>query len=317
MLRRYDPDIFQMLETQVNFDSDQCKPSDEKLIDKIGVGRDRKVIAASNMHCRDRCAAGGTAQMTFGPLTSYILSQGADDTGLGRYVWTLVGLEGGKKTRFISAYQPCDNHGPQTVLTQHSHYFEALGNHTNPRTLFCEHLLEFIAKCKADGEEVVLYIDANENVYTGQLAKALTNDDFNLREMFQQVTGKQAPASHSSGSRPITGIFATAGIRFLNIFQSAHGNGLGDHRYTVYDIDVESILGVRLQHVQRPATRRLRLEVERNVQRFNRVMEQLVDEHRMFKKLAEVHDLSLIAPTSVVKKAFNKWDRQVQFLNSG
>jgi ribosomal protein S18 len=37
MLCRYDPDIFQMLETQVNFDSDQCKPSDEKLIDKIGV----------------------------------------------------------------------------------------------------------------------------------------------------------------------------------------------------------------------------------------------------------------------------------------
>jgi hypothetical protein len=130
--------------------------------------------------------------------------------------------------------------------------------------------------------------------------------------MFQQVTYKQAPASHSSGSRPITGIFATAGICFLNIFQSSHGNGLGDHRYTVYDIDVESILGVRLQHVQRPATRRLRMEVDRNVQRFNRVMEQLVDEHRMFKKLAEVHDLSLIAPTSVVKKAFNKWDRQLE-----
>jgi hypothetical protein len=69
---------------------------------------------------------------------------------------------------------------------------------------------------------------------------------------------------------------------------------------------------VCLQHVQRPATRCLQLEVERNVQRFNQVMEQLIDEHRMFKKLADVHEMSLIAPTSVVKKSFNKWDRQLE-----
>jgi hypothetical protein len=31
------------------------------------------------------------------------------------------------------------------------------------------------------------------------------------------------------------------------------------------------------------------MEIERNVKRFNKVMEQLVDEHRMFKKLADVH----------------------------
>jgi hypothetical protein len=43
--------------------------------------------------------------------------------------------------------------------------------------------------------------------------------------------------------------------------------------------------------------------MEQNVQWFNHVMEQLVDNHRMFKKLADVdvHMMSLIAPTSVVK----------------
>jgi hypothetical protein len=134
-ISHFNPDVFSMIETQTNFDSDQWTPPDGKLMDKIGVGTERKVIAASNMHCRDRCCAGGTAQMTFGPLSSFILSQGADTTGLGRWVWTLVGMEGGKKTRFITAYQPCENtRGGQTVFTQHRHYFEALGNHTNPRT---------------------------------------------------------------------------------------------------------------------------------------------------------------------------------------
>jgi hypothetical protein len=294
-ISHFNPDLLQLLETQTNFDSDQWTPRDGKLMDKIGVGTQRKAIAASNMHCRDRCCAGGTAQMTFGPLSSFILSQGADTTGLGRWVWTLVGMEGGKKTRFITAYQPCENGGGETVFTQHRHYFEGLGNHTNPRTLFCEHLLELIAECKSQGEEVVLYIDANENVYTGRLAKALSTDDFNMKEQYFTVTGKQAPPSHSTGHRPITGLFATAGVRFRNIFQSAHHSGLGDDRFTVYDVEALSVVGSPLRHAKQPANRLLRMEVERNVRRFNKVMEQLVDHHRMFKKLGEIYTLSDIA----------------------
>jgi hypothetical protein len=198
--------------------------------------------------------------MTFGPLSSFILSQGADTTGLGCWVWTLVGMEGGKKTRFITAYQPCENSGGgETVFTQHRHYFEGLGNHTNPRTLFCQHLLELIAECKSQGEEVVLYIDANENVYTGRLAKALSTDDFNMKEQYFTVTGKQALPSHATGHRPITGLFATTGVRFRNIFQSAHHSGLGDHRFTVYDVEASSVVGSPLRHAKRPANRLLRM----------------------------------------------------------
>jgi hypothetical protein len=241
LLSRYDVDMWHAIETQVNFDSDQWRQSDGKFMDRIGVGKDRKAICANNMHNHDRCSPGGTAQMTFGPLSTYILEQGADETGLGRCVWTLVGVHGKKKTRFVTAYQPCENKGKKTVFSQHSRYFKALGDHTNPRTIFYNHLLEFIAKCRANGEEVVLFIDANENVYTGRLARALSGDDFNMKEQFFTVTGKQAPASHANGSRPITGLFATAGVKFLNIFQSAHKAGLGDHRYTVYDVNATSV----------------------------------------------------------------------------
>jgi hypothetical protein len=225
-------------------------------------------------------------------------------------------MEGGKKTRFITAYQPCENvSGNQTVFTQHRHYFEALGIHTNPRTLFCEHLSLLIADCKSRGEEVVLYIDANENVYTGRLAKALSSDDFNMKEQYYTVIGKHAPASHESGSRPITGLFATSGVVFRNIFQSAHNSGVGDHRFTVYDVKASSVLGSPLRHAKHPANRLLHMEIERNVQRFNRVMEQLVDHHRMFKKLGDIYELSEIAPETVVKSAFNKWDVQLDTAN--
>ena len=250
--------------------------------------------------------------MMFGPLTSFIMDQGADVTGLGRWVWTLVGTNGGKKTRFVTAYQPCDNRtGDRTVLQQHSNYFEPLGIKISPRTLFVQQLLEFLAECKANGEEIILYIDANENVYSGRLAKALTNDDFNMTEQFYSVTGQQAPASHSTGTRPITGLFATAGIRFLGIYMSAHNAGIGDHRYTVYDVDASSVLGIEIHSGKRPVTRRLRTNIPRHVKQFNRCLEELVDRHRMFKKLA---DINSAAPTSTeVESArrFNKWDDEL------
>lgn len=64
----------------------------------------------------------------------------------------------------------------------------------------------------------------------------------------------QPPTLMSDGAHPITGILATAGVRFLSVFQSAHDKaGLGDHRYSVFDVDATSLLGVTLQHSKRPA----------------------------------------------------------------
>ena len=75
-----------------------------------------------------------------------------------------------------------------------------------------EHLLAAIRKWKADGEEIVLYMDVNEHVYTGRFGRALLDPDINMKEQFFTVTGHHAPASHFRGERPITGLFATAGL---------------------------------------------------------------------------------------------------------
>jgi hypothetical protein len=148
-------DQLHLIETQVNFDSSQVKASDGRLQDKIGVGKERKCIATNNMHNDCRSCPGGLAQMSFGPLLTYVLAQGANKTGLARWVWTKVGMKGGKTTRFVMAYQPCDNrNGQATVLSQQARYFEALGDHQNPRTIFFEDLLHFIASCRANNEEV-------------------------------------------------------------------------------------------------------------------------------------------------------------------
>lgn len=80
---------------------------------------------------------------------------------------------------------------------QHSQYFEALDDFWNPCTILFEHILLFIAECRSRGEEVILYTDANENVYSGRLGEALAGPDFNMKEQFCEVNGSPAPASHS------------------------------------------------------------------------------------------------------------------------
>jgi hypothetical protein len=49
---------------------------------------------------------------------------------------------------------------------------------------------------RAAGEEVILFIDVNENVYTGPLAKALQGNGLRMEEQTLCLTGKEAPHSH-------------------------------------------------------------------------------------------------------------------------
>jgi hypothetical protein len=91
-----------------------------------------------------------------------------------------------------------------------------------------DHLALQIKQWKAAGENVLLFVDANSDVYDGILAKALNADDINMREVCREILGRKSPNSHHSGSLPITGIFATSGLACSHVLQSGHNFGIGD-----------------------------------------------------------------------------------------
>ncbi len=55
-----------------------------------------------------------------------------------------------------------------------------------------------MALCAAS-EEVILFIDVNENIYTGPLATALIGDGLRMEEQTIRLTGKEASHSHCTG----------------------------------------------------------------------------------------------------------------------
>jgi hypothetical protein len=170
----------------------------------LGISSSR-VSAGHNIHeLHNRYQQGRTMTVAFSQLASYVLSSRADQTGLGYWSWIQVGT-GEHQTRIVSAYQPYHLSGWQLighnglmkdrgmVAAQHEWYFWKKGNFNKPLEIFISQLITQLMAWHAADEEVILFIDVNENIYMGPLAKALRGDGLRMGEQTLCLTGKEAP----------------------------------------------------------------------------------------------------------------------------
>ena len=78
---------------------------------------------------------GGMAQITMGPSSHRVLASGSDESGLGRWVWTLLQGRNQTKLRVISGYRPNPDPSDRTgsVYSQHERYLTSIKDDRNPR----------------------------------------------------------------------------------------------------------------------------------------------------------------------------------------
>ena len=94
-------------------------------------------------------------------------------------MWTKIGGKDGITTVFVSAYRPCQStRGLQTVWRQQARYFRREEDEENPdvQALFTRDLVKSLGDIRDDGHNVVLGMDANNDVRDGKLTKALDGD---------------------------------------------------------------------------------------------------------------------------------------------
>jgi hypothetical protein len=120
---------------------------------------------------------------------------------------------------------------------------------------------------RAAGEEVILFIDVNENIYTGPLVKALRGNGLQMEEQTLCLTGKEAPHSHCTGKVAIVGTYATPGIICTNSYLSPHGTGVGKHLFQLHDSNAHTVLGTDYPKTVHPQGRALRCGVKCTVKR--------------------------------------------------
>ena len=82
---------------------------------------------------------------------------------------------------------------------------------------------------QAAGEEIILFINVIENVYTGPLARAVQGDGLLMEEQTLCLTRKEAPHSHTTGKVATVRTYATPGMECTNSYLSPQGAGVGDH----------------------------------------------------------------------------------------
>jgi hypothetical protein len=140
-----------------------------------------------------RYQQGGTLTAAFTCLSGYVTATGMDPTGLGHWSWVQVG-SGEHRIRIVTAYQPCQGltmlkssrngrllHGGK-VATQHTQYFLKCGIFLKPRKLFATQLVTQLKLWRSAGEEIILFADMNENIYTGSLGRRLRLDGLLMEE---------------------------------------------------------------------------------------------------------------------------------------
>ena len=329
LISRHQTDGMCMVEHGINFGHAEStgEQSKEGIFSSISGSR---ISAGYNKHeNNNRYMTGGTIVSTFSRLSSFVIEQGVDMTGLGRWSWILVG-SGDHRTIIVSAYQPHKSSntpriissggkmiGCGTVASQHRRYFRTRGNCNNPRELFTAQLITQLKAWRAKGYEIILFADLNENVYTGRFSRLLQQQQLLMEEQTLQSTGQKAPKSHQTGKIPIVGTFATPGILCVNSYLSPHGTGVGDHRFQLHDFDANSVLGVEYHKSVRPTGRSLRASNVKARKKYIKRLKRYCVKHRVFEKLENLHINKSILPRVTVETKFNRWDKEVTELMIG
>jgi hypothetical protein len=161
---------------------------------------------------------------------------------------------------------------------------------TCPRILFRRHLTAAITKWRDAGEQIVFFVDHNEQVYNGMLGKALSNrEGLNLQEVILKQTGPPTGATFFGGLQPINGLWASDNLDISNACVMPFGYGVGNHRAFILDIPLQSLVGVNPVQIVRPSSRRLTSRLPGCGKAYVRSLKENIIQHRLIKRLHNAH----------------------------
>ena len=246
--------------------------------------------------------AGGVAQIAIGGTASRVCGFINDSGELGRWTGQTLRAKNNTNVHIITAYRPVLNTSSVgSVWNQQKAYFDRIGREGCPRSLFVEDIAEEISRRMVEGDQVIVMIDANENVEKGTLGRRLR--ELGLKEVVSSRHGLHH--SHLRGSEPINGIFVTS---LLSDVQCGYISSGCDHFGLWLDVPNETLYGTDNRWVP-PKARRLRCNDPRIVKKYINQLEKTIDWDRLHAEL----DRCLEKTTSTRKATatWNKWDSQL------
>jgi len=222
---------------------------------------------------------GGVATSVGPELIPRATAESVDPSGLGRWSSILIGGKKNHAFRIVNAYIPCDNASTEnTVYRQHKLHLQRQGDLRLPRTAMLEDLYATMSAWLAAGELLMVFMDANEDIRTGEVNSMFRS--LNLREMISQKHGSTHPMPatqiRNTSSRPIDGVWSNLPEQ-LRCGYLAFTEGVpGDHRTMWIDIPFSIIFGYTPPHLHKVFPPDLTTEDPRIRKKYNQRVHQLL-----------------------------------------
>jgi hypothetical protein len=264
-----------------------------------------RTSASHNIHEQfGRRQHGGTFALAFGTLAHRVIETGTDSRGLGRYNWMLLRGRAGHRARLLTVYVPCrsSRRGQSTVMAQQHRHFLQHGDTRCPRQILLDDLSALLLTWRQNGERLLVFIDANEDVRRGPFHSLLTGPGLYMRDLTFFRHGS-LPVTHRRGRNPIDACFATPDISADAATFRAFFSSPGDHRMGVWDIQASLLIGEDVHHIVRPTARRLACSVPTAISRYNKLLESHLRRHRVLPQLYSIyqHQSGPLSPTHIAR----------------
>ena len=219
---------------------------------------------------------GGTIACAIEDIAHRVIDQGQDPTGLGRWAWLLLEGKQHHHLRILSVYCPVDSIGPETVSEQHRRHLYLVDRDEEPCDAIYKDLFQAVTEWKDQGDHIVIGIDANEDVRTGDTLNTFWA--MGMKDLVLQAHGHRSPpatCAKNHSRQPIDAIFATPGIRLVAGGYSEFNSGCpSDHRYLWVDISFQDAFGYHSPPLVAPATQWLQTKNPKMTLRYNQKLRQ-------------------------------------------
>ena len=250
---------------------------------------------------------GGVTLWSINKGAHRVTEQGQDTRGLGRWAWTRYKGRNGVAIRYVAAYRPVLNkNGLLSVWSQQRSYFDDNDEDRCPREMFTIDLCAEIVKWQVSGDQVIIGLDANEDVRNGDFSRKLAR--LGLTETITAQHGNCTPATYKRGSIPIDGLYVSSTLRGLQCGYLAFEEQF-DHRCLWMDIPLTIAFGHSIPAIVTAKARRLKCEDPRIVRKYQDTLRDYLAQHNLLEEAQELQRKASYPCTSQHETDYNRLDQ--------
>ena len=135
-------------------------------------------------------------------------------------------------------------------------------------------------------------MDANEHTMDGKLRSMLGAEGVDLVEFSHKIWGRVPPHTYLDGKIPMDASYSSPDVDITNFCMLPFTSSTGDHRAFIIEATTRSLIGQNLLKISRPAGRRLVMSQPQAVNRYNQIVEEQFEIHRIEERMNAVDNLT-------------------------